>query len=619
MTVETFEQRPSSGSASDSDILIEVPTDWLRHPNLGSSVRRLFANFCTASIELGYRTELSSASYWDDPSPRLPEAGQVCFSYHSFGDEPRVWRIKESYVLEYFTLDRLGYSGFSELARYPATFADAIAGFDMVLAEETVRQLKEKLVADNVSKYDQPDDARGQDLAPGYLFLPLQTTEDTVSRCSRILQTDALEVLAVHAARHGIPLVVKRHPLCRHDETGALLDRLAEQEAIRVSTASVHRLISGARAVVGANSGVLFEALLHGKPVYSYAVSDFETATQRIEDINGLEAVFCPYAGPSAADVTRFLGWYLVAYCIEANDLTKIRNRISQIVALETGREPPVIPSMRELLKRAFANAESSRRQTVLARTTVQQRIAIAAHDTAASVLLDLWRLQALASSGMLAGVRRMLGYPPPQPQPSLPPDVRSAPDQSCYADFYSTLDAYKSNNWLVSYLPTLATQKAGRVTEVGCGNGQFLRLAAEVFDEVVGADWVQTDTLPLEMINVRFVRTNLIEDPVPPADLVCSASVLEHIPGASIDSAIRKLTQAGPLQFHVIACYDDDHNHVAVYPPATWLALFWRHLPDAYIFDIKPQLDNPNRLICVITNIALEQLTDSASVPGQR
>jgi predicted SAM-dependent methyltransferase len=98
----------------------------------------------------------------------------------------------------------------------------------------------------------------------------------------------------------------------------------------------------------------------------------------------------------------------------------------------------------------------------------------------------------------------------------------------------------------------------------------------------------------------------------------VCSADVLEHIPGSAIDSVISKLTRAGRLQFHVIACYDDGHSHLAVYSPATWLALFRRHLPEAYIFDIKPRFDDPNRLICVISNFPPED-QNNFDTPPQR
>lgn len=181
--------------------------------------------------------------------------------------------------------------------------------------------------------------------------------------------------------------------------------------------------------------------------------------------------------------------------------------------------------------------------------------------------------------------------------------------------DYYQKLHAenvgYKDNNWLVGYLPALRKSNASHIVEVGCGNGKFLRQAAPVFDRITGCDWVRTDTLPLDQRNVSFQQIDLMKEAVPSGDIVCSADVLEHMPVESVPEVLDKLVAAAPLQFHVIACYDDDHSHLSVFDPATWLALFRRVLPDAWIFDVSARYDDSARLICVITNVPFGVIGD--------
>ena len=131
------------------------------------------------------------------------------------------------------------------------------------------------------------------------------------------------------------------------------------------------------------------------------------------------------------------------------------------------------------------------------------------------------------------------------------------------------------------------------------------------VVARITGCNWVETRTLPLHFPNVDFKQVDLTNGAVPKGDMVCSADVLEHMPVESIPGVLDKLVSAAPLQFHVIACYDDGHSHLSVFDPATWLALFRRVLPDAWLFDIAPRFNDSNRLICVITNVPFTEIGD--------
>lgn len=196
-----------------------------------------------------------------------------------------------------------------------------------------------------------------------------------------------------------------------------------------------------------------------------------------------------------------------------------------------------------------------------------------------------------------------------------LPQDKHDVLQPEYYEKLHAENVGYKENNWLVEYLPALLKTGARHLVEVGCGNGKFLRDAAPAIDQITGCDWVETATLPLDRPNVGFRQIDLMKDAVPNGDIVCSADVLEHMPVESVPKVLDTLISAAPLQFHVIACYDDGHSHLSVFDPSTWLALFRRVIPDAWLFDVSPRYNDSSRLICVITNVPFSMIGDPPCV----
>jgi SAM-dependent methyltransferase len=159
-----------------------------------------------------------------------------------------------------------------------------------------------------------------------------------------------------------------------------------------------------------------------------------------------------------------------------------------------------------------------------------------------------------------------------------LPQNKRDVLRPEYYEKLHSENVGYQQNNWLVEYLSSLLKVNARHFVEVGCGNGAFLRNAAPVVARITGCDWVQTSTLPLHFPNVDFKQVDLTNGAVPMGDILCS---------------------------------DDGHSHLSVFDPATWLALFRRVLPDAWLFDIAPRFNDSSRPICVITNVPFSVIGD--------
>lgn len=348
-------------------LLLEVPSPWLQSemPEERCRYATMYSSLCIAAAKLDTHVELADGKFGADLAPRLPALDQVVVAFHSYGDEPNVWRLKESYLPNYFTLDRMGYSGFSELCRHPERFLPEIQAFDLDRAHKTVDDTRQCL-SETGSKYPQKA-ADLADMPDNVVFFPLQTEDDPVRTLSRIRQLDALHALAQLAQQHGRTLVIKRHPHCNNPATAATIDDvLARYPGVILTEASIHQLFTKSASVVGGNSGVLFEAALSGVPVFSFAESDFDMATTRIESAEDLDWVFDDMAEfEMPPERVRFLGWYLERYCIVGGDPDGFEERLR--LALSDFSEPlgdPEASARRELM-RAFARIESSRRETI--------------------------------------------------------------------------------------------------------------------------------------------------------------------------------------------------------------------------------------------------------------
>ena len=145
----------------------------------------------------------------------------------------------------------------------------------------------------------------------------------------------------------------------------------------------------------------------------------------------------------------------------------------------------------------------------------------------------------------------------------------------SYYQDLHETSEGYQNNNWLVGERLLLEMTCGRTVIEIGCGNGRFLREASKVARSVHGIDWAISSCMDGLPPNVTFSQADLLSEPIPKADVLCSGDVLEHFPEDVQDALLEKILLAAPAQYHVIACFDDNHSHLTIKKPGWWLRRF--------------------------------------------
>ncbi|MEB2187934.1 class I SAM-dependent methyltransferase [Xanthomonas campestris pv. campestris] len=175
--------------------------------------------------------------------------------------------------------------------------------------------------------------------------------------------------------------------------------------------------------------------------------------------------------------------------------------------------------------------------------------------------------------------------------------------DAAYYQRLHENNPLFQRNNWLMPYTKFIAERRFANVREVGCGNGAFVAEIAKSVPRVIGLDWARSPDFP-EGENIEFSQQDLTSSTLEHVDLNCSADVLEHIQTHELAELTQSLHRTARFNFHVIACYDDGHSHVSIFPPDVWLHLFRHQSPDYRIYDISIRHETASHVVCAITNL---------------
>jgi hypothetical protein len=129
----------------------------------------------------------------------------------------------------------------------------------------------------------EPDDApvdTGAQWVPS-IFVPMQIPHDqSIRYFSDFALDEVLEALIAWGERAGVAVVLKPHPA----NPGVMKQYMArhpESTWLRWRDENIHDLIDQCSAVFTVNSGVGFEALLHGKPVVTFGRAEYDCVTTK--------------------------------------------------------------------------------------------------------------------------------------------------------------------------------------------------------------------------------------------------------------------------------------------------------------------------------------------------
>lgn len=312
-------------------IILERPVTWLQSDRDGSRNRLMFDTLGAAARQHAESIIEIDTHYGQDFTPRKAPENSVLFSYHSVGNEPNVWRIKETAIPYFYQIDRRGYSGWSELAVEQQKHLEELGKIPTGEAEAFRVHISSWLQDENISKYAQSNLA-----APtrsSFVFFPMQVRSDAVAVHNRLDPLKVLRAAARTARRQRKILVVKRHPYCTSKAIGIHLRVLARTNPyVLVSDASVNSLLRACDAVIVGNSGVGLEALVHGKPVFSFSASEYQAACFPLWCLSDLENSAFGASPPLHPMASQFVSYFLKQRCFDARNVEDATLKIGTIL-----------------------------------------------------------------------------------------------------------------------------------------------------------------------------------------------------------------------------------------------------------------------------------------------
>jgi hypothetical protein len=286
----------------------------------GATYPRMLARVCEALAQRDLVVTFQPSSTRATFAPRATPGSGFRIAWHSIGEEPNVWRVKDAAIPGYYLFDRTGFSGWAEIGRYPERFKPLIDRVDANVARAFVEDLRRTLVQKNVSKYPQPDVAF---VPPGpFVFFPLQTLDDAVVALQRFPTLDVLDRAAAIARAERKHLVIKRHPRCTDERVASAIARLERDNAhVQRTDASIHAILPACDAVLVGNSGVGFEALIHHRPVYTFGGSEYELVTRKLATLDDIARAFASSHAVDSDLVDRYLAYFLGQNCFSPDDV----------------------------------------------------------------------------------------------------------------------------------------------------------------------------------------------------------------------------------------------------------------------------------------------------------
>jgi len=246
------------------------------------------------------------------------EPNSIFLAWHLHGTLPNIWHLKTGPIPNYFYFDNNGYGPWSEI----------VAECNYKSPVEAIRKDVEKFcsdyIASNESRHIQPREAFIP--AEPYVLVLGQYPQDKVMQYAHI-DTESLMHKVADAFRGTRYTVATRgHPLTSGKPYGTA-------DTFQV-TGNMHTAIKHASAVYTVNSGSGFEALLHGKRVFTAGVCDYHWATTTVktgEDIRkSIELIDEPIDEDNRI---QFLHYFLNYHLMNINDTDSIKRKIIRAVS----------------------------------------------------------------------------------------------------------------------------------------------------------------------------------------------------------------------------------------------------------------------------------------------
>ncbi len=305
--------------------MLEYPMAWKNDTN---KYHKIFLNNMMKSI-INNDISLSTISIgWPAYGiQRSPLNNTILLAFHSYENPENVWSFKESPIHGLYSIDKSGYSGWSDICIHYENYEERINQISDENAEAIILNYQNKIKS-GMTKYKQPE--IDHSLPDEFVFFPLQVRTDSVAEKTYLDSLDVLERLSTISFQLKKYIVVKKHPWCKSNAVRATLLKLAQENPyLIISNSEITHLITQSKAVLAGNSGVSLEALISGKPVFCFGESEWSRVTQIIQSLDDVHLVF--EKPVYNQNIPKLLAFLLSEYWVSGSNYAQINRRILEI------------------------------------------------------------------------------------------------------------------------------------------------------------------------------------------------------------------------------------------------------------------------------------------------
>lgn len=307
-------------------IRISKPIYHLENFDFHGDVKQFYDILPEIITEMGLEYDMTSATIGRTGKQIHREKNTLCLAWHLHGNLPDIWHLKTAYLPDYFYFDKHGYSGWSDLAK------KYDYDIDIESIRDEMREFCDNYIASNRSRAMQPETAYIPD--EPYVLVLTQRSNDSVIKEFAYMDSQKLLDEVTELYKHtDYTVCVKTHPFSDPE-------RYAGDEYVKISpdvfhaTGSMHKIIAGAAAIYTVNSGSGFEALMHGKRVFTSGKSDYHWVTTTVKNKQDLQDTIHLIEEPVDKDgIFRFLHYALNEYFVNIHDKQTIKDRIELAIS----------------------------------------------------------------------------------------------------------------------------------------------------------------------------------------------------------------------------------------------------------------------------------------------
>ncbi len=264
---------------------------------------------------------------WRQCFPKTQDAYVI--SYHTSATvNPLRLHVQESPFAGYSSLDHSGFAGYATIAFDHTEITKFVSDVSDNQLEKNQRELYDRYVTHNISKYKQASNSNFKPIPSPYVFVALQVSTDIVAKLGWMSGIELLESVVAHYRGTEMKVVVKRHPFCRSIKVQKCLLALESTGEIIQTDDSIHSILKDAEVVFAVNSGVGLESLVHGKTVIVSGACDYCYATKTAKTREELHQILSSDLTPDKRRIQQLLYFYVHRFAVPSSDVKRIKSRL---------------------------------------------------------------------------------------------------------------------------------------------------------------------------------------------------------------------------------------------------------------------------------------------------